>query len=81
MSYKQTNFNLYLELLGSNALDKSLHFVDLAPALQLIFNSNTKVNAGYRFQLSGNMHRMATESFLISVETTFLNVLKQKHKK
>jgi hypothetical protein len=80
VSYKQTNFNIYLELLGSNTLDKNLHFVDLAPAIQFIFNSNTKVNAGYRFQLSGNMHRMATESLLISVETTFLNVLKQKHK-
>jgi hypothetical protein len=80
VSYKQTNFNIYLELLGSNTLDKRLHFVDLAPAVQFIFNSNTRVNAGYRFQLSGNMHRMATESLLISVETTFLNVLKQKHK-
>ncbi len=80
VSYKQTNFNIYLELLGSNTLVKSLHFVDLAPAFQLIFNSNTKLNAGYRFQLSGNMHRMATESFLISLETTFLNVLKP-HKK
>ncbi len=76
VSYKQTNFNIYLELLGSNTFDKQLHFVDLAPAIQLIFNSNTKLNAGYRFQLSGNMHRMATESFLISLETTFLNVLK-----
>jgi hypothetical protein len=80
VSYKQTNFNIYLELLGSNTLDKSLHFVDLAPAVQLIFNSNTRVNAGYRFQLSGNMHRMATESLLISVETTFLNVLKHNRK-
>jgi hypothetical protein len=80
VSYKQTNFNIYLELLGSNTLDKRLHFVDLAPAVQLIFNSNTKLNAGYRFQLSGNMHRMATESFLISLETTFLNVLKPPKK-
>ena len=78
ISYKQTNLNLYLELLGNNTLDKKLYFVDLAPAIQLIFNSNTKVNAGYRFQLNGNMHRMATESFLVGVETTFLNVLKQK---
>lgn len=80
LSYKQTNFNIYLELLGSNALDKRLYYTDLAPAVQLIFNSNTKVNAGYRFQLSGNMHRMATESLLISVETTFLNVLKRNNK-
>ena len=77
-SYAQTNLNLYLELLGSRNLDRKGGFVDLAPALQLILNSNTKVNAGYRFQLSGNMYRMAERSFLISVETTFLNALKKK---
>jgi hypothetical protein len=76
-SYKQTNLNLYLELLGSNTLDKKTNFVDLAPALQLIFNSSTKLNLGYRFQLGGNMHRMATESWKISVETLFLNALKR----
>lgn len=77
-SYKQTNLNLYLEFLGSRNLDRPGHYVDLAPAVQLILNSNTKVNAGYRFQLSGNMFRMAQNSLLISVETTFLNVLKRK---
>lgn len=77
-SYKQTNLNLYLEFLGSRNLDRPGHYVDLAPAVQLILNSNTKVNAGYRFQLSGNVFRMAQNSLLISVETTFLNVLKRK---
>jgi hypothetical protein len=78
VGFNQTNFNLYLELLGSNALDKSLYYVDLAPAIQFIFNSNTKLNAGYRFQLGGNMHRMAEESWTLSLETTFLNALKKK---
>jgi len=75
-SYKQTNFNLYMELLGSQTLDKKRYFVDLAPAMQLIFNSTTKLNLGYRFQLGGDMHRMAEQSWLLSLETTFLNVLK-----
>jgi hypothetical protein len=78
-SYKQTNFNLYLELLGSQTLDKKRYFVDLAPAVQFIFNSATKLNFGYRFQLSGDMHRMAEEHFQLSLETVFLNKLRRKN--
>ena len=77
-SFNQTNLNLYVELLGSRALDKSIHFVDIAPAVQLIFNANTKLNAGYRFQVNGNMLRMANQSYYISLEKTFLNSLKNK---
>jgi hypothetical protein len=76
--YGQTNFNLYLEMLGSRALDKQAGFLDLAPAVQFIFSSNTKLNLGYRFQVSGDMERMAESSFLISIERTFLNALKRK---
>jgi hypothetical protein len=76
-SYKQTNLNLYMEMLGSQTLDKKRYFVDLAPALQLIFNSTTKLNLGYRFQLDGNMHRMAQNSWLLSIETTFLNAFRK----
>lgn len=79
-SYRQTNLNLYLEFLGAQNPGKSQGFLDMAPALQLIFNSNTKVNAGYRFALSGDMYRMADRSVLVSVETTFLNVLRKKNK-
>ncbi len=78
--YRQTNFNLYLELLGQQLLDKKAGWLDLAPALQLIFGSTTKLNAGYRFQLNGSMQRMATGSWLISLERTFLNALKKKQK-
>jgi hypothetical protein len=76
--YKQTNLNLYVELLGQQLLDKNAGFTDLAPALQLIFGSTTKLNLGYRFQLNGSMQRMATNSWLLSIERTFLNVLKKK---
>jgi hypothetical protein len=77
-SFNQTNLNLYIELLGSKALDKPIHFVDIAPAAQLIFNANTKFNAGYRFQVNGNMLRMANQSYFISLERTFLNIIKNK---
>lgn len=75
--YKQTNVNLYAELLAEQTLDIKKHCVDLAPAIQFIFNSNAKLNIGYRFQVSSNMQRMATNSWLVSFERTFLNALKK----
>ena len=76
--YRQTNMNLYVELLGQQTLDRSTHYWDLAPAIQFIFNSTSKVNIGYRFQLNGTMERMTERSWLLSYEWTFLNALKRK---
>jgi hypothetical protein len=78
--YKQVNINFYTELLGEQTLDIKKHCLDLAPALQFIFNSNSKLNVGYRFQVSGNMDRMSTNSWQVSFERTFLNVMKKKSK-
>ncbi len=75
-SYDQTNLNLYVELLGQRTYDKKRYFVDLAPAAQLIFHSQAKLNLGYRFQLGGNMNRMADKSWMLSFEWLFLNALK-----
>ncbi len=71
--YKQMNLNLYLEILGQSTLDRKRSFIDIAPAVQFIFNSNMKLNIGYRFQASGNMQRMTSNSWQISLERTFLN--------
>ena len=76
--YGQTNLNLYLEFLGSRNLGKTGGFLDVAPALQLILKSQTKVNLGYRTQVRGDVFRMSTERWMFSVETTFLNALKRK---
>jgi hypothetical protein len=76
-NFNQTNLNLYAEVLGQKSLDQSKHFIDLAPAIQLIFNSTYKLNLGYRFQLQGNMNRMSKNSFVIAFETVFLNALKK----
>jgi hypothetical protein len=78
--YKQTNLNLYTEFLAQQSLDRKAYYIDMAPAVQLIFNSNTKLNIGYRFELSGTMQRMAKNSWLVSIERTFLNALKKKDK-
>jgi hypothetical protein len=75
-SFKQTNVNLYAELLGQRSLDLKGYYVDFAPAIQLIFNSNAKLNVGYRYQIGGDMSRMSQRGWLISFERTFLNALK-----
>lgn len=76
--YKQTNLNVYLEMLGQQTFDRKTYFVDMAPAVQLIFNSNAKLNFGYRFQLGSTMQRMTNNSWLVSFERTFLGALKKK---
>jgi hypothetical protein len=76
--YKQMNLNLYTEILSQQTIDQKKHYIDIAPALQFIFNSNFKVNIGYRFQASGNMERMATNSWQVSLERTFLNALRKR---
>jgi hypothetical protein len=77
-SYNQTNVNLYVEVLGMQGLEKGDYMLDVAPALQFIFNSNSKLNLGARFQAGGNMMRIANNNYFISVERTFLNALKHK---
>jgi hypothetical protein len=76
--FKQTNMNLYVEFLGQQTLDRKTHYLDMAPSVQFIFNSISKLNVGYRFQLTGNMDRMTNSSILVSYEYTFLNALKKK---
>jgi hypothetical protein len=76
--YRQTNLNIYTELLGQRSLDNNRYYVDMAPALQLIFASRTKLNLGYRFQLGGTMNRMAQRSWLLSLESTWLGFFKKR---
>jgi hypothetical protein len=76
-SYDQLNMNIYAELLGQTTLDRKTFYLDLAPSLQFIIKSNTKLNLGYRVQLDGNQFRGMRNSFLVSVEHTFFNALKK----
>lgn len=73
--YGQTNFNVYTEVLAQQALDQKNYYIDMAPGLQFIFNSNSKLNLGYRFQLGGDMSRMSRSSVLLSFERTFFGAL------
>ena len=77
-SYNQPNLNVYVELLGMQGWEQRHGMLDLAPALQLILNSRYKINAGYRFQLAGNMLRVGEKTFTLGIETTFLGLLQKK---
>lgn len=76
VNYKQLNLNLYVEMMGVKSVESNLHSFDIAPAVQFIFNSNSKINIGYRLQLYSNMQRMANNSFQITFEHTFFNLWK-----
>ncbi|TCJ17576.1 hypothetical protein EPD60_05120 [Flaviaesturariibacter flavus] len=80
--YRQTNLNLYLELLGHRNLNfsREQYYVDLAPAVQLIFNSTGKLNFGYRFELASDIYRFSRGQFMVSYEHIFLDAIRHRKK-
>jgi len=80
--YNQTNLNIYAELLGGQNLDWDYekYYLDLAPSLQLIFKSTSKLNVGYRFQLKSDIYRNMKNSWMLSYEYIFLDALRKKGK-
>lgn len=77
-SFQQTNLNLYLELLGKTNTDGVSRgsYLDVAPAIQFIFNSTTRLDLSYRTQLAGDMPRNTFNSFLIRFEHNIFNIKK-----
>lgn len=76
-NYEQPNFNVYLEMLGKTNPATGTSYLDLAPAVQVILNSRTRIDLGYRFQVSGHMDgRYNRNMYLIRAEFNFFNVLK-----
>lgn len=73
-SYRQVNFNGMLEMLSQVQPESGHYYLDIAPAIQLIFNSQTRVDIGYRQQLTGDMERTAPNGLLVRVEHVFFNV-------
>ncbi|MCW3463581.1 hypothetical protein [Chitinophaga nivalis] len=77
--YGQTNLNLYMEFLGKTNTDAIARgaYLDIAPAIQLIFNSTTRLDLSYRTQLAGNMPRNMYNSFLVRIEHNIFNINKK----
>lgn len=76
-NYNQPNFNMYFEVLGSTNPDNGHSYVDFAPALQIIINSLTRFDLGYRFQVSGNMmNRYNKNMYMAKMEFNLFNALR-----
>ena len=72
-SYKQVNMNLMLELLGQRLNDNKKSFLDIAPSVQFIFNSQARIDIGYRHQLYSTMSRTAPNGIVLKFEYLFFN--------
>jgi hypothetical protein len=73
-SYNQVNLNLYAELLGKTNPGYAQSYLDVAPALQLIFNSVCRLDFSYRTPLYNNMQRNSANMYLIRFEYNFFNL-------
>jgi hypothetical protein len=76
--YKQTNLNIMVELMGETLTGNGKTFLDIAPSVQFIFNSQTRLDIGYKHQLYSNMVRTAPNGLLIRGEHLLFNVLKKR---
>jgi hypothetical protein len=72
--YKQVNLNLYVELLGKTNPGHQESYLDVAPALQLIFNSTCRLDFSYRTPIYNDMQRNTQNMYLIRLEYNFFNL-------
>ncbi|MGC4057129.1 MAG: hypothetical protein QM743_03280 [Chitinophagaceae bacterium] len=74
-SYRQTNLNLMVEAIGQWHPQTGKSFADLTASVQLIFNSQTRLDIAYKKELYSNMLRTAPDGWLLRVEHLLFNVL------
>ena len=75
-SFKQTNVNLMVELLGQRLNGNGKSYLDIVPAIQFIIHSQARIDVAYRQQLYSTMLRTAPNGFMIKLEYLFFNVVK-----
>jgi hypothetical protein len=76
-NYNQPNFNVYFEMLGKTNPATGKSYLDLAPAIQVIINSRTRIDLGYRFEVAGGIaDRYNKNMYLLRAEFNFFNILK-----
>ena len=75
-SYKQVNVNLMLELLGQRLNDNKKSYLDIAPSVQFIINSQARIDVAYRQELYSTMIRTAPNGVILKFEYTFFNAFK-----
>lgn len=72
--YDQVNVNLYAELLGKTNPGYGQSYLDVAPAVQFIFNSVFRVDVSYRAPLYNQMVRNSQNTYLLRLEYNLFNI-------
>ncbi|OJW81558.1 MAG: hypothetical protein BGO69_09010 [Bacteroidetes bacterium 46-16] len=74
--YGQMNLNVMVELLGQYLPENRKTYLDATVSMQFIFNSQFRVDVGYKRELYNNMLRTAPNGFLIRIEHLLFNTFK-----
>jgi hypothetical protein len=72
--FKQTNINLMLEFLGQRLNGNGKSYLDIAPSIQFIINSQARIDLAYKQQLYNNMIRSAPNGVYLKLEYLFFNI-------
>ena len=73
-NYNQVNVNVYAELLGKDNPGYGQSYLDVAPAVQLIFNSVCRLDFSYRTPLYNDMVRTSKDTYLVRLEYNIFNI-------
>jgi len=73
-SFKQTNINLMVELLGQTLAENGRSYLDIVPSVQFIINSQARIDVAYKQELYSSMLRSASNGVYLKLEYTFFNV-------
>lgn len=73
-AYNQPNLNLMVELLNQVNTGSGKYYMDIIPSLQLILNSQSRIDISYRREVNSTMVRTAPNGFFIRLEHTFFSI-------
>ena len=71
--YRQTNLNWMIEFLSQVNTGSGNYYMDIAPTIQLIFNSQGRLDLGYRKEVNATLLRTAPDGFFVRLEYSFFN--------
>lgn len=75
-SFKQTNINTMLELVGQTITANGTSYLDIVPSVQFIINSQARIDIAYKKELYNSMQRFTSDGVFLKLEYTFFNVTK-----
>lgn len=75
-SLKQTNINLMLEFIGQTVNENGRSYLDVVPVIQFIFNSQARLDLGYKQELMSSMIRSSTNGVYFNLYYTFFDLKK-----